>query len=334
MKLGRRTALKISAGAAVFAPAIVQAQAATKLDLATVWPDGNYHTKNARRFAEEVAKATNGGVVITVHSGGSLGYKGPEQLNAVRDGLVPMADILNIQQVGDAPLLGIEGVPFLVGNADDLKVLQKYARPEFDKIATKFNQTILYTVPWPTQYIHCNVKADTLDGLKGLKIRVPDRQAGDMINLLGMSAVQIPWGETVPALASGAVVGVSTSSVSGVDGKFWEFLKVFYKTNHVWSSQIVTINNDTWKKIPAAQQKAITDLAAKLQPEFWQVSIDADLTSAKRMIEGGMTMIEVPPAMMDEMRKRTVSLEKAFIDRAGPAAADIIAKYKKDIGRA
>ena len=334
MKLGRRTALKMSAGAAVFAPAIVQAQAATKLDLATVWPDGNYHTKNARRFAEEVAKATNGGVVITVHSGGSLGYKGPEQLNAVRDGLVPMADILNIQQVGDAPLLGIEGVPFLVGNADELKVLQKYARPEFDKIATKFNQTILYTVPWPTQYIHCNVKADTLDGLKGLKIRVPDRQAGDMINQLGMSAVQIPWGETVPALASGAVVGVSTSSVSGVDGKFWEFLKVFYKTNHVWSSQIVTINNDTWKKIPAAQQKAITDLVAKLQPEFWQVSIDADLTSAKRMIEGGMTMIEVPPAMMDEMRKRTVSLEKAFIDRAGPAAADIIAKYKKDIGRA
>lgn len=334
MKLGRRTALKMSAGAAVFAPAIVRAQAATKLDLATVWPDGNYHTKNARRFAEEVAKATNGGVVITVHSGGSLGYKGPEQLNAVRDGLVPMADILNIQQVGDAPLLGIEGVPFLVGNADELKVLQKYARPEFDKIATKFNQTILYTVPWPTQYIHCNVKADTLDGLKGLKIRVPDRQAGDMINQLGMSAVQIPWGETVPALASGAVVGVSTSSVSGVDGKFWEFLKVFYKTNHVWSSQIVTINNDTWKKIPAAQQKAITDLVAKLQPEFWQVSIDADLTSAKRMIEGGMTMIEVPPAMMDEMRKRTVSLEKAFIDRAGPAAADIIAKYKKDIGRA
>ena len=74
-----------------------------------------------------------------------------------------------------------------------------FRSPEFDKVATKFNQKILYTVPWPTQYIHCNVKTDTLDGLKGLKIRVPDRQAGDMINLLGMAAVQIPWGETVPA---------------------------------------------------------------------------------------------------------------------------------------
>jgi TRAP-type C4-dicarboxylate transport system substrate-binding protein len=315
MKLGRRTALKagvgVGAAAMIGAPSIVGAQAPMKLDLATVWPDGNFHTKNAKLFAEEVAKATNGQVVITVHSGGSLGYKGPEQLNAVRDGLVP----------------------FLVGNPEELKVLQKYARPEFDKIATKFNQTILYTVPWPTQYLHTKTKSDTLDGLKGLKIRVPDRQAGDMVNALGMAAVQIPWGETVPALASGAVVGVTTSSVSGVDGKFWEFLKYFYKTNHVWSSQIVTINNDTWKKISPANQKIIKDLAAKLEPEFWKVASDADASSAKRLTEGGMEMIVVPPAMLKEMREKTVGLEKAFIDRAGPAAADIIAKYKKDLGR-
>ena len=49
----------------MFAPAIVKAQSGMKLDLATVWPDGNYHTKNAKKFAEEVGKATNGGVVIT-----------------------------------------------------------------------------------------------------------------------------------------------------------------------------------------------------------------------------------------------------------------------------
>ncbi|MDP1836857.1 MAG: C4-dicarboxylate ABC transporter substrate-binding protein, partial [Reyranella sp.] len=129
------------------------------------------------------------------------------------------------------------------------------------------------------------------------------------------------------------VVGVTTSSVSGVDGKFWEFLKYFYKTNHVWSSQIVTINNDTWKKISPANQKIIKDLAAKLEPEFWQVANDADTSSAKRLTEGGMEMIIVPPAMLKEMREKTVALEKAFIDRAGPAAADIIAKYKKDLGR-
>jgi TRAP-type C4-dicarboxylate transport system substrate-binding protein len=146
--------------------------------------------------------------------------------------------------------------------------------------------------------------------------------------------VQIPWGETVPALASGAVVGVTTSAVSGVDGKFWEFLKFFYRTNHVWSSQIVTINNDTWKKISPAHQKAIRDLAAKLEPEFWTVSIEADRASSKRLIEGGMELIEVPAPMLKDMREKTAGLEQAFVGRAGAAAADIIGKYKKDLGRA
>ena len=34
-------------------------------------------------------------------------------LRAVRDGLVPLADVLNIQQVGDEPFMGVESIPFL-----------------------------------------------------------------------------------------------------------------------------------------------------------------------------------------------------------------------------
>ena len=86
-------------------------------------------------------------------------------------------------------------------------------------------------------------------------------------------AALIPWGETIAALSSGAVSGVSTSAVSGVDGKFWEFLKFFHATNHQWSSEIVTINNDAWKKIKPEHQKAIVELAKKLEPEFWDLGL-------------------------------------------------------------
>ncbi len=76
-------------GAVLASTAFTQSvSAATSLDLATVWPDGNFHTTNAKRFADEVGKATGGEVKITVQAGGSLGFKGPEQLRAVRDGLV------------------------------------------------------------------------------------------------------------------------------------------------------------------------------------------------------------------------------------------------------
>src|SRR6188472_419445 len=299
----------VGTGAVLTGTAVSQsASAATSLDLATVWPDGNFHTTNAKKFAEEVGKATNGEIKITVQAGGSLGFKGPEQLRAVRDGLVPFADILNIQQIGDEPMLGTESIPFLVGSDQELKILHKYLRPEYEAIAAKNNQKVLYMVPWPTQYLHLKVKTDTLDGLKGVKIRVPDKNAQDMCAAVGMAPVLIPWGETIPALASGAVSGVSTSSVSGVDGKFWEFLKFFHATNHAWSCQIVTINNDTLKKISPANQKVMIDLAKKLEPDFWQTSLKADADSNKKLTDGGMTLVVPPPAMVADLQKRSEHL--------------------------
>ncbi|KAB2853956.1 MAG: TRAP transporter substrate-binding protein [Bauldia sp.] len=308
------------------------ASAAVILDLATVWPDGNFHTKNAKRFAEEVGKLTAGEVKITVQSGGSLGFKGPEQLRAVRDGLVPIADVLNIQQIGDEPMLGTESIPFLVSSDKELRILHKYIRPEFEAIAAKYKQKVLYMVPWPTQYLHLKVKATTLDGLKGVKIRVPDKNAQDMLAAIGMAPVLIPWGETIPALASGAVAGVSTSAVSGVDGKFWEFLKYIYPTNHTWSCQMVNINIDVWKKLSPAHQKGIEELAKKLEPEFWAASLKADTDSLKRLKEGGMEVVDIPPAMMKEFQAKTAPLLDAFLKRV-PASEKPVRSFLAEVKR-
>ena len=330
--LARRHLILGLLGAAALAVQAIPAAAQVKWDLSTVWPETNFHTQNARRFADEVKKATNGAVEITVKSGGQLGFKGPEHLRAVRDGLVPMADILNIQQIGDEPLLGTEGIPFLVGNGDELKVLHKYLRAEYEKVAEKNNQKMLYTVPWPTQYLHLKAKSDTVDGLKGIKVRVPDKNAADMVNAFGMSGILIPWGETIPALASGAVAGVSTSAVSGVDGKFWEFLKYVYPTNHVWSSQIVTVNLDEWKKLKPEQRQAIEETAKRLEPEFWAASVKADTDSLARLKEGGMEVVEIPPAMMAEFRARSAPLLDAFLKRV-PAAEKAVRAYLAEMKR-
>jgi TRAP-type C4-dicarboxylate transport system substrate-binding protein len=312
--------------------ASASASAQTKWDLSTVWPDGNFHTKNAMRFADEVKTATNGGVEITVKAGGQLGFKGPEHLRAVRDGLVPMADVLNIQQIGDEPVLGTEGVPFLVASAEELKVLHKYLRPVYEQVAARNNQKIIYMVPWPTQYLHLKVKVDTLDGLKGIKIRVPDKGAADMLAAVGMAPVLIPWGETIPALASGAVSGVSTSAVSGVDGKFWEFLKYSYPTNHVWSCQIMTVNLDAWKKLKPEEQRAIEELGKKLEPEFWAASLKADTDSVARLKEGGMEVASIPPAMMKDFRAKTEPLLGEFLKKV-PAAEAPVKAYLAEMKR-
>ncbi len=332
MRIQRRSLLALSLGAAVFMGLGSMALAETKLNLSEVLPEGNFMTQNAMKFAEAVKTATNGDVVITVQAGGALGFKGPEQLRAVGDGLVPMADVLTSQQQGDAPLLGTETVPFLISSYDDLHALHKLLRPKYDEIAKQFNQKILYMVPSPLQYIYLKTKVETVDGLRGIKIRGADKTTVDIWSAVGMAGVQIPWGELIPALATGRVDAVSTSATSGVDGKFWEFLKYIYPTNHTWSSNMVTINFDTWNKLSPENQAAIEKVAQDMEPGFWDVSAAADKASIATMKEHGMELVPVPAEMMAGIRERAAPLQEEFLKRV-PEARPIVEAYLKSVGR-
>ncbi|MFK7902730.1 MAG: TRAP transporter substrate-binding protein [Nitratireductor sp.] len=301
--------------------------AETNLRLSDVLPDGNFQVENTKVFADAVKAATDGEVTISVSAGGSLGFKGPDQLGAVRDGLVDMADINISQQVGLNPLFGAEGVPFLVSSMEELKAYHAFLRPEFEKLAETYNQKILYMVPSPAQYVYLKVEVSDIDGFKDIPVRGADKNTVDIVTAIGMAGVVMPWGELLPALASGRVDGVATSATSGVDGKFWEFLKYIYPTNHTWGSNAVTINLDTWNKLSAEDRAAIEKVAADLEPSFWDVSKKGDLDSIKTMSENGMTLVPLSDELTAAVRAKAASVQKAFFDRV-PAAKPIADAYR------
>jgi TRAP-type C4-dicarboxylate transport system substrate-binding protein len=317
----------IALGAATSIALSQSASAETRLSLSDVLPDGNFQVENAKVFAEKVSEATNGNVVITVSAGGALGFKGPDQLAAVRDGLVDMADINISQQVGLNPLFGAEGVPFLVTSMEELKDYHAFLRPEFEKLAEQFNQKILYMVPSPAQYVYLKVEVDDIDDFRGIPVRGADKNTVDIITAIGMDGVVMPWGELIPALASGRVDGVATSATSGVDGKFWEFLQYIYPTNHTWGSNAVTINLDAWNKLSAEDQAAIEAVAAELEPGFWDISRQGDLDSIKTMTENGMTLIPLSDDLKAQIAERAETVQAAFFERV-PAAVPIVEAYR------
>jgi len=69
------------------------ATATTNWDLPLAWPADNYIVKSVDKFSQQVETATKGELVITLHPGGSLGFKGPEMFYAVGDGLVMIGDM-------------------------------------------------------------------------------------------------------------------------------------------------------------------------------------------------------------------------------------------------
>ncbi len=316
-------ALTVYAGAAT----------AANWDLPMAWPQGNFHVQNAEVFADEVREATDGAVDITVHPGGALGFKGPEMLKAVRDGLVPIGDILLNQQVGEAPFLGIESVPYLASGYAEIEALHEFSRPVYEEIAADFNQKILYMVPWPGQGVYSTEEIVTLEDLEGLSMRVVDKNGLEFMSALGAAPRQMPWGDVVPALASGAIEGVTTSSSSGVDGKFWEFMGYMNRFNWQSASNMVTVNLDAWNALEPEHREAIEEVAARLEPEFWEVSRKEDEEKLATLAENGMKVTEPTPELRADLLEVAKPMWQEFIDDVGPPAGEVIAAYREQTGK-
>lgn len=302
------------------------------LNLAEPLPDGNFMVKANTQFADEVASATGGAVKIVIHPGGALGFAGPDLLRSVRDGLVPMANMAGVQQNGEDKLFDTEGLPFLVNNQEELAILHKHLRPALNDVAARYNQKFLYFVPTPAQYLYTKMEVDNLNALAGLQTRGGDKSTVDVVTALGMAGVFLPWGELIPALASGRVDAVVTSATSAVDGRFWEFLKYVYVVNGTGLSHIVSINLDSWNQISPENQAKIEEIAARLQPEFWALSKAQGDNAIKVLEENGMVLVNYPQAMRDDILARTRPLlEGKLADM--PASQPIVADYLKEVGR-
>lgn len=334
MNVTRRLAIAILAGTALVAANIVPTMAQpVTLNLAEPLPDGNFMVTANKQFADAVAAATNNDVQIVIHAGGGLGFNGPDLLRSVRDGLVPMANMAGVQQNGEDSIFDVEGLPFLVNDQEELAKLHVHLRPVFDEVAARYNQKFLYFVPTPAQYLYTKIEVDSLNGLAGLQTRGGDKSTVDIVTALGMAGIFLPWGELVPALASGRVDAVVTSATSAVDGRFWEFLKYIYVVNGTGLSHIVSINLDTWNQISPENQAKIEELAATMQPEFWALSKAQGDNAVKVLQDNGMILVDYPQEMRDDILERTRPLLDSKLAQMPDANKAIVDAYLTEVGR-
>ncbi|QYU66100.1 TRAP transporter substrate-binding protein [Leptolyngbya sp. 15MV] len=310
-----------------------QAQAPTRWDLSLPWGPSEFHTVNAQRFGREVAAATSNSVQITVHPGGSLGVRANETVRAVGDGVVPIAEFAAFQNVGDLPILGIESIPFLIANYDELSAMHALIRPTWERELERRNQVVLYVVPWPMQLFYFKRPIATAADLRGIRMRTYDRVTAEMVTRLGMLPQQLANPDIVPALASGRVDAVMTSATTAVAQRYWEFLKHGYTTNHLWASNLMVVNLDAWRRLPAATRTTIQDVAKRLEPEFWNVSKGEHDQRAAELQRKGMTVEAPAEPLVQALRQATATMVDDFV-RANAAAGPVIQQFRQRVGRA
>ena len=288
-----------------------------RMDLNAVYPASNFHSQGAVNFADKVREATGGSVDITVHPGGSLGFKGPELLKAIMDGTLPMSDILMGVVSGSEEIFGLSTYPMIVGSYAEAKVFYDAARPHYESACAKWNQKLLYAAPWPPSGLFTKKPLVALADMSGLKTRTYDRNGALFLEKAGGNPMSLPWGEVYSALSTGLIDSVLTSAVSGKDGTFWEVLDHFTKINFAYPLNMVTINLDYWNALSPDQQQAMLAAAAEVEAEQWAASETGNEESLQILAANGIAMAEMTPEIETALRDFAMEILDEFKAQAG-----------------
>jgi len=315
------------AGALAACALATNAQGQTKWDMPTPYSDGEFHTINVRQFVEDVKKATNGQLEITVHSNGSL-IKHPDMLRAVSTGQVNIAEFLLGQFGNEEPVFNADNVPFLAAGYDNAWKLYQAQKPILQKKLEGRSLVLLYSVAWPGQGIYSKEPLKSVADLKGTKFRTYSPLTARLAELLGASPTVIQVPEVPQAFATGTINAMITSSATGTQTKAWEFVKNYYTTNAMHPKNVVVVNNRSFQKLPPAQQKALMEAGASAEKRGWDLSRQREQTANKLLADNGMTVHTPDAAMMGAFNKIGEQMVGEWLKSAGADGEAIVKAYR------
>ncbi|WP_028583143.1 TRAP transporter substrate-binding protein [Desulfogranum mediterraneum] len=311
----------------LFAAHSVWATGPSKLDLNAVYGASSFHTQGASDFAKRVEGYSRGTVLITVHPGGSLGFKGPELLKVVKDGQVAMSDILMGVVAGSSHVFGISSLPRLVKSYDEAHALYLDAKPLYEKAAQKWNQKLLYAAPWPPSGLVTKKMINSSADIQGSKTRTYDKNGAEFLKAMGGMPLSMPWGEVYASLRTGMIDSVLTSTESAKNGKFWEVLNNFKPINYAYPLNMVCINLDYWHALSPEQQEAMLKAAADTEAAQWANSQTRSEEAQKIIEQNGIKVSQEDAAFAAELDAAARKIQLKFLKKAKKAEAALLNRY-------
>jgi TRAP-type C4-dicarboxylate transport system substrate-binding protein len=303
------------------------AGAQTKWDMPTPYSDGEFHTRNAKAFAEDVKKATHGQLDITVHSNQSL-IKHADTLRAVSTGQVSIGEILLGQFANEDPVFAADNVPFVAPGYDAGWKFYQAQKPVLEKKLQSRGLKLLYAVAWPGQGIYTKDPLKTLSDLKGQKIRTYSPLTSRLAELLGATGVQAQVTDVPQMFATGAMQAMVTSSATGTSTKSWEFVKNYTKTNAWNPKNVVVVNERAFSRLPKDQQEALLKAAAAAEPRGWEMSKQREKDADEQLAKNGVHVVDASPELRAALAKVGDQMAAEWEKSAGADGQAILKAYK------
>lgn len=301
--------------------------AAATWHMPTAYPVTSFHTMNLEKFAADVKAATEGRLEIKVHSAGSL-FKHPEIKISVRSGQVQVGEFLLSQLANQSPLFHLDSLPFLATNYEDAAVLWDVTKPRVQRLLAAEGLTVLFAVPWPPQALFTRKEVETVEDLRGIKLRTYNAAQERLAALVGAVPTQVEVTDIPQAFSTGRIDAMITSPSTGVSSRSWEFLTHYYDTRAWLPKNVVVVNTRALRALSANDREAVLAAAAAAEQRGWAMSREETAEKLLVLKAHGLNVRDPGAELTAGLKDLGRIMAEAWAAEAGSEGAAIMAEFR------
>ena len=321
-----RAAALASATLALAGPAL----AATQWTMASGYPETSFFTKNIRQFIAAVEERTKGELKIDLRSHDSL-IKLDNIKRAVQSGQVQIGEIRMGVYGNEQEMFNLDNIPGVVPTFDKSWKLMEAQKPFYDEWFGRNGMRVITYVAWPGQGFFTADPINSLDDLKGVKLRIYSQQTQVMGEKLGTQAIILPFAEVPQAFATGMIEALWTSAQSGTDVQVWDYLDVFTYTGTMHNKNAVIVNERALRALPDDIRKIVLEEGEAATARGWELAKAASEERENVLKEHGITINQAPQDVLDRIDEIGKEMVADWMTRASDAEKAVYEAYQASL---
>ncbi len=264
-------------------------------------PNHTFH-KELLRWGDDLAKKSNGRLVLKVFPAGQMGPP-PRQFDLVRTGVADIAIGLTGSTPGRFPLTELSNLPFMVNqSAKSSKALTelapKYLAPEFAGVKILYLMTTT-----PLKFHMASKQLNTMADFKGLRIRYAGEIFAESVKAFGAVPLAVQPGDVVDAMSKGTIDGALFPFEGAQSFQVGTVAKYSYEPGVNAASFFFVMNPSSYEKLPPDLRALIDQTTGPAGAErMGKLLDDAEVEGRAYMTSKGVQIIPFSAATQAEMQ--------------------------------
>jgi TRAP-type C4-dicarboxylate transport system substrate-binding protein len=278
-------------------------------------PPGHWSNWCNSFLLDQIEKRTNGKIKTRLYVGEALG-KAAEHYNMVVTGRAEIGELTTGFAPGTFPLCDVLKLPFSWNSALEGSLVAGHLLRNgyLDDTLRKDVKTIAINMTIPLK-IWTKKPVSTLEGLKGLRLRVSGGLDIQTIEALGINAIAMPLPEVYPALEKGVIDGGVYGEENAVDFKYAEVVKYMIDLPLCYAVHLIFLNRKIWDSLPKDTQATLEE-AFREEEIHWGETLDVLIREKHRTIlreKYNYKVVDISPSEVEKIKVATSRVKDDWI---------------------